>query len=310
MFILRGLMVGLAFFGVCYCPLALLVVVFWHAVRFFRFDSIFKSPESLFALRIFPIAASAFMTLFFAMPAFFVHEGGMDEDLGTLMFGLGALLLLTAGCVRVVAGHYRASSMINGWLEESKVLNSSPPAPTFCAKRSFPPLLLYGINTPKVLVSEAAVALLSPEELAVAIRHEISHLRSRDNLKKLLMHGSPFPGMGALENAWQERKELAADEAAVLSSEDGLNLATALVKLCSLAHTHEPPAFATAGLLEPTVLVDLRVRRLLTWNGAVGGPRNIRWIWFPLLCSGLACSIYFYGHSLVLAHQFTEWLIH
>jgi hypothetical protein len=310
MFILRGLIVGVAFFGVCYCPLCLLVVVFWHAARFFRFDSIFKSSASLFTLRIFPFAAAAFITLFFAMPAFFLLEGGMDEDLGTLLFSLGALLLLAIGSFRVAAGQYRASHLITEWLAESNVLNLSTPAPTFCAKRSFPPLLLYGIRAPKILVSEEAVSLLTPEELAVSIRHEVSHLRSRDNLKKLLVHGIPFPGMGSLERTWQERTELAADEAAVSSSEDGLNLATALVKLCNLARTQEPPAFVAAGLLEPTVLVDLRVRRLLAWKGAIIQSRKVLRIWLPLLFPAVAYSIYIYGHTLVLTHQFTEWLIH
>jgi Zn-dependent protease with chaperone function len=257
----------------------------------------------------FPLAASAFVTLTFAVPAFFLLEGRMDEDLGTLIFSLGTRLLFAAGTVRVMAAQLGASRMLTEWLAESRVLKVNPLASTLPARHKSPPLLLYGIRAPKVLVSESAVALLSPEELAVALRHEVSHLRFRDNLKKLIMHGIPFPGMGNLERAWQEGAEFAADEAAVSSSDEALNLATALIKMCSLAPAQEPPAFTT-GLVGLTALVDMRVHRLVAWNGASLRARETRWAWLVVLLPALGYSIFTYNHALLLTHRFTEWFIH
>jgi Zn-dependent protease with chaperone function len=301
-------MVGLAFYGVCYCALSLLVVILWQLARLAQCHTLFRSARSLFALRLFPLAASAFLTLIFAVPAFFHLEGGMDEDLGTLIFSLGTLLLFAAGCVRIVAAQLGASRMITEWLAESKVLHANPFALMLSAKRRPPPLLLYGIRAPKVLVSESAVALLSAEELALALRHEENHLRFHDNLKKFILHGIPFPGMGDLERAWQESAEFAADEAAVSSSDEALNLASALIKMCSLAPAQEPPPFTT-GLVGLTALVDARVHRLVAWNGTSLRAREIRWAWFMLL-PAIGYGIFTYNHALLLTHRFTEWFIH
>lgn len=308
MFVLRGLMVGLAFFGVSYCTLSLLLAIFWAAARLFRSASMFRSARSLFGLRVFPLAASAFITLAFAMPAFFLLEGKSDEDLGTLIFSLGTVLLLGAGLIRVVAARIGTSRLLDEWLGESKILNSSLLTPTFLAKRSAPPLLLYGICAPKIVVSETATAVLSPKELAVAIQHEASHVRFHDNLKKFVLHTIPFPGLGLLERAWQEAAEFAADEAAVSSSDEALNLAAALIKLCRVAPLQQPPAL-TAGLVELTALVHSRVHRLLAWKTATLQPRKIRWLWLPVLLVTAGSGIFTYGRVLLLTHQLTEWFI-
>jgi len=307
MFVLRGLVVNVAFFGICYCALSLLVVILWQATKLLGWR-VFPSAGSLLALRMFPLIASACITLAFAMPSFFLLEGGMDEDLRTLIFSMGTVLLAVSGAIRVMAAQFGAAGVLAKWSAESRALGSSPLASILSARHSAPPLLLYGIRDPKVLVSESAVVLLSPEELAVAIRHEVSHLRSRDNLKKLILHGIPFPGMGSLERAWREGTELAADEAAVCSSDDALNLAAALIKLCRLAPAQEPPAFTT-GLVELTALVSLRVHRLLSWTDASLRARRIRWGWL-LLVPAIGFGIFTYSQALVLTHRFTEWFIH
>lgn len=309
MFVLRGVVVNWAFFGVCYCALSLLEVILWRAVKLLRRHTVFQSPRSLFVLRMFPLAAAVFLTMIFAAPAFFLFEGGMDEDLRTLIFSVGTVLLMAAGCIRIAAAQFGAAHMLAKWSTESRSLDSNPLASILPAKHCAPPLLLCGIRDPKVLISESATAVLSPEELGVAIRHEVSHLRFRDNLKKLILHGVSFPGMGDLERAWQESAEFAADEAAVSNSDDALNLAAALIKMCRLAPLQEPPAFTT-GLVELTALVEVRVHRLLAWNGAPLQAKRIRWPWFLVAIPAVGYGIFTYSHTLVLTHRFTEWLIH
>jgi Zn-dependent protease with chaperone function len=309
LFAVRSLVVGLGFFGVVYCLLSLLVVCAWQGIRFLSRDSGVRSARVLFGLRIFPLVGSAFITVAFALPAFYRLEGGMDEDLGTLLFGLGTAFLLATGLVRVLTAQNRASRLVEAWLKEAGVLDARAARTTLQVKQGGPPLLLYGISTPKVLVSENAVALLSPEELRVAVEHEMGHLRSRDNLKKLIMHGAPFPGMGSLERAWQEAAEFAADEAAVSNSVDAVDLASALIKVCHLVPVQESPAFTT-GLVDMAGLVNVRVRRLLAWHEDCSPPLRPGWVFWPSVVAALPYSAAHYGQALLVTHRLTELIIH
>jgi Zn-dependent protease with chaperone function len=310
MFVLRGIMVALGFFGVFYCLLSLLVVCVWRCARLLRQDSAVGRARLLFGLRVFPVAGSAFITLTFALPAFFLLEGGMDEDLGTLLFSVGTLLLLGAGLFRVVTAQAGASRVVAQWLQGSRSLHVDADRPALQVRPGVPPLLLYGVSTPRVLVSETAVALLTPDELRAAVRHEVGHVRSRDNLKKLLLHAAPFPGMTSLERAWQESAEFAADEAAVSSTADAMDLAGALIKLSDLAPLQDPPAFTT-GLVHLRALVTLRVERLLEWDEATSRADQLRWWPFlSLLLLTVSYTVAHYGQALLLAHRATEWFIH
>jgi len=71
---------------------------------------------------------------------------------------------------------------------------------TFRAQREAPPLTLVGVRKPRVLVSESTVALLSPEELQIALKHEIAHMQSCDNLKKLIFRFLPLSRYGHPRN--------------------------------------------------------------------------------------------------------------
>lgn len=317
-FALRSLMVGLAFFGVLYCLLSLLVACVWQTVNFLRQNTVPRFANPLFALRIFPALAAALLTFTLALPAFFRLEGGMDEDMGTFLFSAGTFLLLAAGAFRVFAARSRAFRTIAQFLDGAQLVNTGAPMPAFRSRAELPPLLLYGISAPKVLISDEAVAALSSEGLRVAVRHEIAHLQSRDNLKKLLLHTLPFPGMKSLERAWLQAAELAADEAAVSNSEEAVDLAEALLKLCSLAPAQEPPAFTT-GLLDMSALVNFRVRRLLAWSetsaaalsetDARNGKRLSRSLVLAVLIS-VPYTLTHYSQALLLTHRATEWFIH
>ena len=202
--------------------------------------------NTLFILRVLPLAGSAFVTLVFAVPAFVLLESGtIDEDLGTLAFGVGAILIIAAAVFRVMSTRARTSRVVGEWVEGAETLDAGTATPTLQAKSGTPPLLLVRIPEPRVLVSETAVALLNGDELRVAVRHEIEHMRSRDNLKKLVVHCAPFRGMAGLENAWNEATELAADHEAVSNSDEAVDLAAALLKLSELAPVQEAPTLTT-----------------------------------------------------------------
>ena len=311
MFDIRGLLVSLGFFGVLYCLLSMLVVCIWRAANLLRGISARGFAQVLFGLRIFPLVASLLVTLAFALPAFLLLESGViDEDLGTLVFSVGSLLLLAAGVFRVVTAQARTARVVADWMEGASIFDAGVTIPTYQAKPGIPLLLLFGVRRPTVLVSETTVALLSSDELRVSVRHEVEHLRSRDNLKKLIVHCFPFPGMAGLERAWQEAAELAADDAAISNHGEAIELASALVKLSELAPVQATPAFTT-GLADVSMSVHLRVERLLAWNeNQVRGVRRYGWYVLPLIFAAVWWAAANYSEALSLTHRLTEWFVH
>jgi Zn-dependent protease with chaperone function len=311
MFALRGIAVSLTFFVVLYCMLSLLVSVAWRLLRLVQTKSAGSLAHLLFTLRLLPMVASTLITLGFVVPSFQLLEPrSIEEDMGAMPFLLGicALLLIACGFFRVVTAQARTSRVVAGWMDGAKPLMAVTEAVTFRARHDVPPLTLVGVCKPSVLVSESAVSLLSRGELHIALKHEIAHMRSRDNLKKLVFRFSPFPGMAKLESAWAQVAELAADDTAVSNLNDAVDLAAALVKLARLQPV-EPAPVCTVGFV--TGSIRTRVARLLAWD-EVSRSKEVqsnRWYIIAPALAGLLCLSATYGPALVLTHQITEWLV-
>lgn len=310
MFALRGMAVSLTFFVLIYCFLSALVSVSWRWLQWLHAAKQ-SVADLLFVLRVLPLFASIILTAAFVVPSFQILEPrAIDEGLGTLPLALGggALLLIAYGSYRVIVTQMRASRIVARWLEGARPLDTGSEAVTFRSRRETPPLTLVGMRRPRVLVSETAVALLSHDELRVALQHELAHIRSWDNLKKLVFRFSPFPGMAQLETAWSQAAELAADDAAVSNFDDAVDLAAALVKLSRLIPVEAAPA-CTVGFV--TGSISARVARLLAWDEA--GKRRERGIPRWLAISPVVVAVFFafmtYGSVLALTHEATEWLV-
>jgi Zn-dependent protease with chaperone function len=227
-------------------------------------------------------------------------------------------LLIAYGCFRVIAAQTKTSRVVARWLEGAKPLtldaaiqNEVQPdtqTVTFRSTRETPPLTLVGVHRPRVLISESAAALLSHDELQIALKHELAHIQSRDNLKKLVFRFCPFPGMAKLESAWSQAAELAADDAAVSNLDDAVDLAAALVKLSRLIPVEAAPV-CTVGFV--TGSISARVARLLAWDEArKAQTMRIRtWYAIPPVLVTLLCVFATYGPVLTLTHEITEWLV-
>ncbi len=312
MFVLRGIAVSLTFFVLLYCLLSALVAVGWRSLRLLHARE--KSLAGLlFALRVLPLAASVVITFAFVVPSFQLLEPrSIDEGMGAMPLALGvcALLLIACGCFRVITAQTKTFRVVARWLEGAHPLDvdAGTPTVTFRSQREAPPLMLVGVRKPRVLVSESTVALLSHDELHIALKHELAHMQSRDNLKKLVFRFCPFPGMAKLESAWSQTAELAADDAAVSNLEDAVDLAAALVKLSRLLPVEAAPV-CTVGFV--TGSISARVARLLAWDEA-GKAQPIRicqWYVIPPVLVALLCIFVTYGPVLALTHVVTEWLV-
>jgi len=309
-FVFRALFVSLGVFAALYCFSSLLVVSGWHLWLRLRSTRPNYKAKLLFALRLLPVVSSAVLTLAFALPAFLLLEQGFDEDLGTFVFSGCCLMIFGAGLLRVWIAHAKGSRVASAWLEGANSLLSDKTQLLLQANKAVAPLVLIGVSRPKVVISQKAASLLSDEELQVAIRHEVGHIRSRDNLKKMILHTLPFPGMASLEDAWQEAIELAADDAAVSNRCEAIDLAAALLKVAELVPLQEPPAFTTA-LVRASAIVELRVQHLLEWTEVGSQKPRIRWRYvLPLIAATTASLATHYAWALLLTHQATEWFIH
>ncbi len=311
MFALRGIVVSLTFFVVLYCVLSLLVLVAWWSLKPWLSNSERTVANLLFGLRIFPVAASTLITLGVVVPSFQLLEPRwIEEDIGLmpLLLGLCALMLIALGVFRVVTACTRTSRVVARWMDGANPLGVETEVVTFRSSGDVPPLALVGVRKPRVLVSESAVLLLSQEELRIALKHEVAHLRSRDNMKRLIFRFSPFPGMAELESVWSQTSELAADDAAVSSPIDAVDLAAALVKLSRLVPVEATPACAVGFV---TGSIGARVARLLAWDPHLRSKevRGYRFYAVSSVVAALLCIFATYGPALKVTHEITEWMV-
>ena len=315
MFAERGIAVSLSVFVMVYCALSLCVCCAWRRVRLdAQRHPVRRLADWLFALRMFPLVTAAVITAAFTVPSFLLLEPrAIDEPLGgiPLVLGLCGALLGIAGLVNAALAVRRTWRTIATWTDEAELVSTAAPVPVLRISRSVPAMTAAGIIRPKVLLSRAAEFVLTAKELQTALNHEIAHVRRRDNLKKLLLRFVAFPGMGGLEAAWLEATEMAADEAAVSSAGEALDLAAALIKLSRLGPL-EPAADLTAALVHsPAEVMNARVERLLAWSNDRCAPLQTRSPWYglTLALATLAVFAVSYSQLLVHLHTATEWLV-
>ncbi len=307
-FAARGIMVSLAFFAVAYSFLSVLALLVWQGTTFL-FRSRPVSVGLLFGLRILPFVLSAAVTMFLVFPSFLLLEShSMDEVPRTFALSVCTLFYLGVGLYRVTRCEAKTRGVISVCLEGASSLENEAAISTVVSPQNVLPLMLVGIRAPKVLISKAACEVLSEEELRAAVRHEIGHLRSRDNLKDAMLNCIPFPGMAQLEKAWREAAELAADQSAVASREEALNLAAALLKLARRFPLASVPAFTT-GLASTAGSVSKRVECLLAWKAATTEAKRPWRYTFPLLFGAILCLAAKLGPVLILTHTLTEQLV-
>jgi beta-lactamase regulating signal transducer with metallopeptidase domain len=311
MFALLRIAVSLGCFLLLYCLLSLLVETVW---RFLRPLHVAQQSVAtiLFGLRIFPLIASLIVTFALVVPSFqLMAPQPINQDNGAIPLALGicALFLIAYGVFRAIAAQTRTRRAVTCWLEGARPLETDAnSAATFQSRRESPPLIVVGVRHPRVLVSESTVSLLTPDELRMALKHEQEHMKSRDNLKRLILVFCPFPGMSRLESAWSQAAELAADDAAVSNQRDALDLAAALVKLSRLVHVKAPPVFSTAFVAGS---ISQRVASLLDWDEASQSRRiHIRtWFVVPFAVALSLIVTIAYGPVLAITHEVTQWLV-
>jgi beta-lactamase regulating signal transducer with metallopeptidase domain len=313
-FAARGIAVSFSVFVLVYSGLSFAVGCSWRRLwLLFRKYPVERAADLLFVLRAFPLLGATVVTGAFTVPSFVLLEPrSINEPIGLIPLALGVCgcLLALLGAVNAGLSAARASRRIAAWVGESIPADVSGSVPVLRTSQVIPPLTTAGIVRPMVLVSGTAEFILTRRELQTALRHELAHVRRRDNLKKLVLRLVAFPGMTGLENAWLEATEMAADDAAVSSSKEALDLAAALIKLSRFAQPEPSTEIMMALVHSPAASVNARVERLIAWNESRKLPAR-RYSAGYALGAGLAVAAFGVTYSQVLmhVHTATEWLV-
>jgi Zn-dependent protease with chaperone function len=314
MFALRGIAVSFSVFLIVYCAGSLAVLCTWNRVYRGVHDLPMQRVENLFfGLRMFPLVLAALITAAFAVPSFLLLEPrSIVEPMGSVPVALALLGsgLAIFGLANAVLAMLKASRTVSTWSNSAQEIASPVPFPVLRIRRSVPALTTAGILRPKVLLSGSAEFLLKGNELRTALQHELAHIRRRDNFKKFLLRLVAFPGMRGLEAAWLEASEMAADDAAVSSTADALDLAAALLKLSRLKADEPSPDLTAALVHGHAAIINARVERLISWPERSKGSwdfsaKSVLGVVLPIL----AVFVITYGSLLADVHRATEWLI-
>lgn len=320
MFALRGIAVSFSIFLLLYAASSVGVCCMWRRVWLYgRRHSARGCADLLFALRIAPLVIATGATLAFCVPSFLLLEPrAVDEPLGgaAVLLGSCGFAVVLAGVWNAVSAWLTAARTVARWssqvdLADSGVTSSDNPISMLRISAFAPPLTTAGILRPSLWLSRAARFVLTERELETALRHEMVHVRRRDNLRKLVLHLVKFPGMGELEYAWREATEMCADDSAVSSASEALDLAAAVIKLSRLAPLQPPAALTTALVHSPAESVNARVERLIAWTERRQGPAKSYSFGYSL-CAALAVAVTLaitYNELLVRVHTATEWLV-
>lgn len=236
-----------------------------------------SAARFLFTLRMLPLVLGLTAVLGLCVPSYlWLEPQSASERVGLACLLLAALagIACSRSLVRTARAVSASARLSNEWRgsgnevflakESQAVVDESA---TVVQKKE-PLLALSGVYRPRMVISRGVLAELSKEQLDVALRHEIAHRDSHDNLKRLLLVLSPefFPfanGFAALEKTWARLSEWAADDDAVQGdSRRALSLAAALLRVARMG---AQPQLSTLNtwLLPADDDLSARVDRLL-----------------------------------------------
>ncbi len=313
----------------CFATFFVVHTVSWLAIRGIargavRMAAAFQprlSSRLLFALRMAPAAITILVVVGFCVPSYLWMEPHVQDE----RVGLACLLAATLSVVGW------AVSLLRGWLSVVRTaqylracgLNAEEIDPggglpdVLLVEDGAAVMAVAGVLRPRLVASRSVMDTLSRDEKEVALRHELAHRKSRDNLKKLLILLSPdvlpfTSGLSILERGWSRFTEWAADDEAV--SGDGLralSLASALVRVARLG-VHPAPARLLSSLVEEDRDLEMRVERLLQEPAYAELPLQS---WLAngrnamLIFGGMTVAVLLWPRSLGEIHRLLEHLV-
>ena len=298
---------------------ALLWLVSPVIARFLEAAGIRAKERTFFTTQIATHLLACLLTFLFLVPQYMRRETNLELE----RVGILCILIAAAVFARYAHAVLRALTISAQTIRWHRRLGApfflpAAEVPVFCVP-AHPPLALVGLLSPRIVISKALLKekSLPPAALDVAIAHENSHARNRDNLKLLLLSCLPHLGLKTARRPsvlrqWQSLAELAADYDAVGESPvRAVLLAETLLAVARTTSQNHQRILSAAllpheedlqnrinHLLCPTPLTfaqDRPAERLIMMSGAV---------------FVLATAVALFAYVVSLWHLFAECLLH
>ncbi|MBV8894947.1 MAG: hypothetical protein JO051_00430 [Acidobacteriaceae bacterium] len=272
----------------------------------------------LLFLRLLPILAASYAAAAIALPSYLRLEQESDAErigFSVLCSAVLAIAIWARPLPRTIKALRHSSQFVEALLSLGRP-SSIARNPVWILPEPAPRVAVAGVLRPRVLLSESAIDMFSPEELNLVLLHEKAHQRSRDNLMRLLLlilpDVLPFVRLNrALEAQCKRLVEWAADDfAAAGDRQNSISLARALV--CFARHQNRAACCILAtSLVEDDSDLARRVDRLL--GSVETSPPTVRTymgstMLLALVASTFAAAIHF--ADLSRAHRLLEILSH
>lgn len=237
----------------------------------------------LFAFRCLPLFLTILITLGFALPSILEFEPRSSSEI----MGLRLLVLAACGGLALVGFAIRSWRVIRATRQAQKLWRSHSTrvqpegvrVPVYCADGAYPLLAVTGVFRPEIYVTNTVAQNLSANELSAAIAHELAHVRSRDNLKQMVLKITQPPQwlnpFRKSDAAWLKASEVAADEAALASGATALDLSSALVKVGQLSRLAPVSNTIAASYLLPETAESCIAVRVMHLEKLLSGERGL-----------------------------------
>lgn len=310
MFALRGLTVALSVFVLVYAMTRMMVECSTRlAISHMKKRPFALSPNGWFAMQVAPFLLAMLVTFLFAVPSFIRFEPNhAEEEFGfpVLFLSVACLAMLGAGIYRAWSAYSRTTCAVRQWQQNATPISNGR-FETLQTDQNAPALVVAGLFRPKLMVSSTASRILSKDELARAMAHELVHIRDYDNAKKLVLRLCSFPPSRPLERSWQEAIEIAADERAVANKREALELASALVKASRLSIG--AAELASNLTTDAGHLLHARVERLLAWDQSKPASKIPRALAIFTCAATALATVLLYRDLLLQMHNLAEFLM-
>jgi len=260
----------------------------------------------LFRLRVLPGIGAALFGFAIALPTFVAFEPfDTDEPLPRAMIVLSffGAALLVRGAWRAYSAWRVTAGVAAEWKRTGRPLAGlDSPVPVYSIDVPSPIVAVAGVVRPTLFIAEGLLADCSNGEVRAMIAHEVSHIRTFDNARRLVLRACPdlFGDRSRLTRAWKDAAEEAADADAVRTTTHALDLAQALIRVARLA-PESAPALASAFYAGGGI--DGRVRRLVAPPVYDAVPVVLRG-WVLAVAAALLAGAFVLGAPVI--HQLME----
>ena len=293
-YLLFGLVTAASFAaGAVLC--ASLVTAAWPRLRRRLPPTAGRRARRLAALRLAPVTCGAVAALILAGNFLRYEPRGTTEDPGLLLLlGAAVTVTLIAGAGRRLLASAQTARHCRRLVRDCGARAAAPDGRTlWVVETDYPVAAVMGVLDTHILLSRRILSECTDAEVACVVRHESAHIRRRDNLVQAAMRFLPDPLAhtttgGAIQQAWADAAEEAADDLAASDPAERTDLASALVRVAGMADSRPPRWMPALTFFEQTT-VESRVRRLLLSGPSEAGP--LRWLPAALLAAATAFAV-------------------